>query len=283
MPAPYARDAGFAGERYVSPFLGGLPLYLDIDEPPHEHPVARYLWPGVANDCSLILEPGEEIRARWSMMRPTGVLMNPHGQVLGASLDPYPSSYLREIVGYITTHRVAILGRLHLPNAYREDYSLKLALISPALDDIRSTVRQIRRWRDRRNIAWGLHVRHERLQGIEWGTLSPRPKKRGLFRSRADADQAQQVLQIALKFPFGATSTIGLTHPTDPAAPLSEDLFTTLCRELQAAVAGVRVAERGSTTSEVPGGTLLTRRDTREVQHFEVEGTVPYSLPPTLV
>ena len=278
LPDPWVK-ASFAGERLVTPFGGNLPLYVDVDEPPNQHPVATYLWPGVTPDFHLLLEPGETVVARWSTLRPSGVLLRPNGQVVGASLDPWPSTYLRNVVGYITDRRVAIIGRLHLPNAAREDYSLKLALVSPALDDVRATVRQFKRWRERKNIAWCLHVRHEWLSAVQHGSITPPTKQRGLFHSRAPDDQPRQLIKLALTWPSRARPTITMTHVTAPDAPSSADLSEILRAQLKQASPSATIAEEGDSSTEVPGGMLLRRRDTQQAQTYSIAGTVPYSLP----
>lgn len=281
MAAPWTKGS-FAGERLVTPFGGNLPLYVDVDDAPHRHPVSDYLWPGVNPDFTLRLEPGEEVVRRWSTMRPSGVLLRPNGQVVGASLDPWPSSYLRDVVGYITNRRLAIIGRLHLPNAHREDYSLKLALVSPALDDLRASLRQHKRWRDRKNIAWCLHIRHEWLTAIQHGSISPPGKQRAVFHSRADDDQPRQLIKLAISWPSRARPTVTMTHVTSLDAPTSAELFGALRGQVEGAVAGVSFTDERASSAEVPGGMLLRRHDTQEAQTYTLTGTVSYSLPPRL-
>jgi hypothetical protein len=281
LPKPYIRKSPFAGDRCVSPFMANLPVYIDLEDQPNTHPVATYLWPAVTPERAPILEPGEEIRARWKTRRPSGVIVKPNGEVGGAS--PYPSSYLRDLAGYITNRRLIIVGRLKLPNAAREDYSIKLGMISPTLDDVRATVKQVKRWKNRRNVAWALHVRHEWLQLIEWGTLSPPNKQgRGIFHSRADDDQHQQVFKVAIKYPFGAIAIIDMKHPTAVDAPEADQLRTIIVGELEAAVPGVSLTEMESKSGEIPGGMLLKRKDVLKLQRLQIEGAVPYSLPERL-
>jgi hypothetical protein len=278
MSAPWTKGA-FAGERLLTPFSGNLPVYVDVDDPPPAHPVSDYLWPGVTPSFELRLEPGEEVVRRWSMMRPTGVLLRPNGQIAGASLDPWPSTYIREVVGYITNRRIAIVGHLHLPNVHREDYSLKLAFVSPALDDLRATVRQVRRWRERKNISWCLHIRHEWLTAVQYGSITPPGKQRKIFHSRAADDQARQLLKLAVTWPSRARPTITLTHVSSPDEPSSTDLFEALQAEVGRAVPEAHFTDKGGSSTETPGGMLLTRKDLQETQTFTIDGTVPYSLP----
>ena len=191
------------------------------------------------------------------MMGPSGVLLRPNGQVAGTSLDPWPSSYLRNVVGYITNHRVAIVGRLHLPSTYREDYSLKLALVSPTLDDLRASVRQFKRWRDSKNIAWCVHVRYEWLTAIQHGSITPPRGQRKLFHSRADDDQPRELVKLVITWPSRARPTVAMTPVQSAESRTSAALFDALRNQLEQAVPDVGFVDEGESSTEAPGGMEL--------------------------
>lgn len=271
MPKPFL--AGLADGRLVQPFYVDHGTVIDAAEPPSNHPVYRYLWPAVSADGELVLDEGEEISLSWSSPPPDQATVLSDGRRAGASTH-IPSD-LRNVRGYLTNRRLAVVGQIAPPPlAAQEDYSLKLALVSPALDDLRAALRQVRRWHDRQNLLWAAHFRHEWIDEIGIRTRTVSGKKAGLF-TKARTDEVSTAFYARLHVPHGAINELSfpLSGP-EAAADLADR-----CSGLLLAISR-RMDTNATRTRE--GKALNSARSVVTDAYRTVHGAVPHSLPPTL-
>ena len=275
MPKPYSND--LAGNRLVQPFLLDHGAIADIDEPPSEHPVYRYLWPTVSVNGDLVLDPGETVSYSWSSQPPSQATILSSGK--RGSASTYIPDRLQETRCYLTDRRLAVIGKIDTPPiAAKEDYSLKLALVSPVLDELRATVRQVRRLSDRNNLWWAAHFRYEWIDEIGVRTRTAPSRKGGLF-AKPGPSETTESFYARLRVPHGATCE--LSFPQKGSGYSSAAELVDRCAQLITHVnADRRLEAKEPETREYNMGG--NQRSVEVDAARTIHGAVPYSLPTAL-
>ena len=258
------------GERRVSPLFDNLAAINDADEDASDHPVRRYLFPDVNRGGTLALEPGEQVLASWQALRPV-LLTRGHDGPVRSDLTTRVPSELHHALGVLTTKRLVCLGHLDVPLAAREDYSIMLGLVSPALNELRATFRQVKRWHNRPNLYWGLHIRHEWASMVGHGHV---PDHKGPLLKR---NERTDFVAGGFVYPSGATGImhLRLTDDQPPATSLAAQYLAAVqADQPQASVTGPE-----KSTRPVAALGFSSRKETEETTFWRVSGTVPLSLP----
>ena len=279
--------------RHAGPLLGGLAVFIDGDEEPCDHPVRNYLYPAIKPDGKLVLGSEERILTTWRSGGPHAYMLH-EGDRLPSSMVPgfgtkrgwshcaddggissSPTQEPSDLIGwkaFLTSERLIYWARINVPFAVREDYSLKLGLISPALDDLRATFRQVHRWHERPNLYWGFHVRHEWVSHFGFGRYPER--KKPLFGEAPPSDF------IVTGFRFPVANSARFHVPFRQREPTPEKIATAYREAIHAsqpaAQNGKPTVDTRQTTTSVG---LRFRKETEETTIWLVEGTQPYSLP----
>ena len=280
--------------RHVCPLLGGLGAVMDGDGEASEHVVRRYLYPDLNADGSLALDPDERLVWKWKSGSPKVYMVQGDDQLasslvpgggprmgwthcaddggVGSSPTQVPGNLI-DWTGRLTTTRLIYTARISVPAAVRQDYSLKLAMVSPALDEVRATFRQVKRWQQRPNLYWGFHVRHEWVN--HFGFAHYPDRKKPLFGPLSPSD----VIIAGFRLPL--RRAVRFHVPYHVGEPSSERVVADyrdaiLADRPQVVVTGPNQHARQTTT---PGVGL--KKETEQATVWEVEGTVPYSLPAT--
>lgn len=269
MPEPSA--VVLPGNRHIGPLFNNLAAISDGDEDASGHPVRRYLYPDVNRDGTLALEPGERVLVHWQVvLRPVLLTRGQDGRVRSDSFTKVPHE-LRHVLGVLTTKRLVCIGHLEVPLAVREDYSLMLGLVSPGLNELRAAFRQVKRWHNRPNLYWGLHIRHEWASIVGHGYI---PDHKGPLLKR---NERTDFVVGGFVYPFGPTGIIHL-RPTDdqpPAASLAAQYLAAVqADQPQASITGPE-----KSTRPVPPLGFSSRMETEETTAWQVSDTAPLSLP----
>lgn len=268
MPEPTGLT--LEGDRHVSPLFNNPAAVTDGDEDASDHPVRRYLYPDVNRGGALAMEQGEHVLASWNASRPALLTRGQNGAVNLDASTPVPHE-LSHVLGVLTNKRLVCIGHLDVPLAVREDYSLKLALVSPTLDDLRATFRQVKRWHNRPNMYWGLHIRHEWANIVGHGYI---PNHKGpLFKPNERTDYVVG----GFNYPSGAACIIHL-HTRDNQ-PMANALAEQYLAAIRAAQPQVSVTGPEKYTRPVPALGFTLKQETEETTYWRVHGTAPLSLP----
>jgi hypothetical protein len=291
MPQP--AELSLPDGRHACPLLGGLGAVIDGDEEPTQHAVRRYLYPDLNGDGSLSLEPGERVVWTWKSLNPKAYMLRGEDQLVSwmvpgwgprmgwthcaddGGIGSSPTQIPTDLVGWtgtLTTSRLVYTARINVPTAARQDYSLKLAMVSPALDDLRATFRQVKRWHQRPTLFWGFHVRHEWVSHFGFARYPDR--KKPLFAPLPPSD----VIIAGFRFPLRKSARFYIPyHVGEPSTDrmVADYRDVIVSHHPQAVVTGPTVHARQTTTS----GGLSLKKETEQATIWDVEGTVPYSLP----
>jgi hypothetical protein len=180
--------------RVFAPTPVKLAVLLAPGEAEGGHALRPYLWPVLDQSGELALEPGEQLIDRWWVKPPT-------------SMD-----YASDCHSYLTTHRIATVGKLSLPIDQRGDYGLSLGLISPTLMEGFAAIRQLGRIGQNKRRKWVQHVRYEWLTNVTKLTTTKSKKK--LFGGRGP-EHVSTWYRGEIRWPNGKTGYIDLGHFRD--------------------------------------------------------------------
>lgn len=256
--------------RHLSPLFANIAAICDGDEDASDHPVRRYLFPDVNRGGALALDPGEQVLASWQS-RPPIVLMRGTDGAVKTDWSTNVPSELRYPLALLTTKRLACIGHLHLPVAARGDHSMVLSLVSPTLDNLRATFRQVNRLRTQPNLFWGLHIRHEWVSLVGQGFILDH--KGPLI----DRNERSDFVAGGFVYPSGATGILHL-RPRKGQPP-ADQLAAQFLAAVQADQPHVSVTGSEKYTRSVPGLGFTSRKETEETTIWRISGTVPRSLP----
>jgi hypothetical protein len=268
MPKP--SSLVLPGGRRMGPLFSNVASISDGDEDASSHPVRRYLYPDVNRGGTLALEPEEEVITSWQAFKPVILTRSKDGTTKTASSTKVPNE-LRKVLGVLTTKRLVCFGHLDVPVAVREDYSLKLALVSPGLEELRATFRQVKRWHNRPNMYWGVHIRHEWASMVGHGSV---PDHKGPLIKR---HERTDFVAGAFVYPFGA---VGILHirPKE-GQPTAASLAARYLDAVKADQPQITIAGPEKSTRAVAALGFSSRKETEETQAWSISGTVPQSLP----
>ena len=269
---PRPRMTALPGDRRISPLADAFAATIDADEKPSAHPVGRYLFPSIERSGSLALEPGESVIMSWKSYEPR-VSARKAADDSQISLEAVPGSLLRKWTCVLTDRRLVYHGRLEPPKGVREDYP-SIFLPEVVFQGI-ATYRQIRRWVTRPNLHWAFHVRHEWLS--ELGVGNRPEKKRPLLLTRDDT----MFVHAAFRYPSGDRGVVRV--PFKQGDPALQQIGETYARTVDAAGPQLTVAAPADAGELVSSESLFSSKHEREaLTLWEVEGGVPWSLPPAL-
>lgn len=258
------------GDRRISPLVSNVAAVCDGDVDASDHPVRNYLYPDVNRGGTLALEPGERVLVSWQALSPRLLTRRADGTFWRDPSTNVPSE-LRRVLAVLTTKRLVCIGHLDIPLAVREDYSLKLGLVSPSLDELRATLRQVTRWLNRPNLYWGVHIRHEWTSLVGRGYILDH--KGPLLKRNERTD----FVAGGFTSPFGVTSILHLRPNDDqpPAATLMEQYLAAVQADQPQAI----IMASGKLTRPVSALGFSMRMETEETDVWQVSGTAPLSLP----
>jgi hypothetical protein len=183
-----------SGGRLVVPTPAMLAVLLSPTEFQDSHSVRSYLWPSLASDASLVLEPGETLVDRRIVPAPPAM------------------KYAGVPHAHVTTHRIATIAKLSLPTQQRGDYKLSLGLISPTLMNGYAALKQIGRIGQNQHRHWVQHVRYEWLTSITKRTTTTRRKK--VFGGQAP-EHVSTTFLADIRYPWGKVQSIDLMQFKD--------------------------------------------------------------------
>ncbi len=258
------------GGRHTSPFLGGFAAVMDGDEGENQHPVRRYLYPHVTREGQVALEPGERLLLVWRSSKPKILTRKKADGKLITSPTAAPSQ-LRNMWGILTTQRLVFQGHLNILVSAQGDYSLKLGLASPALDELRATFRQIKRWSECPNLFWAFHIRHEWVCEVGHGYVPDRKKP------LLTKEEKTNFVSAAFLYPSGNSGLIHVPHKEDE--PSSQQVALQYLAAVQSSQNGVVVSDPSVRTRPVASLGFGSHKNTEETTFWTVQGTTPLSLP----
>lgn len=183
-----------SGGRLAVPAPAMLTALLSPTEFPGPHPLRSYLWPALAPDASLALEPGEELVERTWVPHP---LTMPHAGLAHA---------------HVTTHRIATIAKLNLPAQQRGDYKVALGLVSPALMNGYAALKQIGRIGQNKHRQWVQQVRYEWLTSITKRTTT---KQRRKMFGGPGPEHVSTTFLADIRYPWGQVQSIDLVSFSD--------------------------------------------------------------------
>lgn len=259
--------------RHLTPFLGSFGAVVDPADGPSDHPVRRYLFPDLNPDESLALDPGEQVLLSWDIYgRPSIITEESSGR---QGMIRAPTEVTRGKVT-LTNQRLVYVGTMKPPDDGRSNQSWKLALISPALNDLRAAIRETKQYRSKSDLRWCVHFRHEWINQL--GHWHRPDAKKGLF---AKAPPNTSILVSGFTLPWGLKVTSSV--PYRLVEPGREAAVAAYWEAVRAICPDARSSEPESTTKRayrtVSGG-FGGKTEVRTVS--QVTGTVPYSLPERL-
>jgi len=206
------------------------------------HALRPYMWPVLDGSGDLTLERDEQLVDRWRIAAPSEM------------------SHAADVYAHMTTHRIALVGKLSLPDNYREDYKLSLGLVSPTLMEGFAAIKSLGRIGQNQGREWVQHIRYEWLTNVTKLTTT-RSKKR-VFGGRGP-ERVSTWYRGAIRWPNGRTGYQDLGRFSDERLESLRDpeelarKTVEFEQRLEKAIrsSGLGWAQTRSTVRDIVGGT----------------------------
>jgi len=225
----------------------------------------RYLWPSIDSSGEVALESDEQVLHQWIGANPAMLWFKPDGSKGGLTLLLQQATSGCHYT--LTSSRIIAIAKIDIPGMAREDYSLKLALVSPGLANTVAAAKQITRRLTAKTWYCVLQIRFEWAEAV--GVLAAVGEKKKLFGGTRASTEKRCFVEIPVA--DGRKAQVWLSRAKDEQGFEAVD---DLSRKLRDALSSHSTQEPSMTEGVHDTGQVV-----ETATQWTFDGAQPWSFP----